>query len=119
MKLKSKIKNRTSLEPRVALVLPLLVHAQRLSHPVIVSRDDAFSSPAAPLAGPDTVRVLVLMVQFQKDSTDRSTGNGQFDLTTTSTPALDSPPHDAAYLFDAFVDAMRSRRAAKLATAAR
>ena len=84
----------------VALVLPLLVHAQRLSHPVIVSRDDAFSSPAAPLAGPDTVRVLVLMVQFQKDSTDRSTGNGQFDLTAPSTPALDAPPHDAALRLD-------------------
>ena len=81
----------------VALVLPLTAFAQRLSHPVMVSRDDAFSSPAAPLAGPDTVRVLALMVQFQKDKDTRTTGDGQFDLTPTASPVLDSPPHDGAY----------------------
>jgi hypothetical protein len=81
----------------LALVLPLSVLAQRLSHPVMVLRDEAFSSPAASLAGPDTVRVLALMVQFQQDKDARTTGDGQFDLTTTSSPVLDSPPHNAAY----------------------
>jgi hypothetical protein len=81
----------------VALVLPLTVFAQRLSHPVMVSRDDAFSSPAVRAAGTDTVRVLALMVQFVKDSDTRTTGDGRFDLSVSTTPALDSPPHNAAY----------------------
>lgn len=81
----------------VALMVPLLVPAQRLIHPVMVSRDDAFSSPAAPLAWPDTVRVLALMVQFQKDDDEKTTGDGQFDLTSPASPAIDAPPHDAAY----------------------
>jgi hypothetical protein len=80
-----------------ALLLPLIVFAQRLGHPVMVSRDDAFSSPAPLLAGPDTVRVLALMVQFQKDDDSRTTGDGQFDLTSSASPAIDAPPHDAPY----------------------
>ena len=84
----------------IALLLPLSLFAQRLSHPVSVSRDDAFSSPATPVAEQDTVRVLALMVQFQKDADARTTGDGQFDLTSTTSPVLDSPPHDAAYFRD-------------------
>jgi hypothetical protein len=80
-----------------ALMLPLTVCGQRLSHPVMVSRVDAFSAPASPLAGPDTVRVLALMVQFQKDDDAKTTGDGQFDLSISAVPAIDAPPHDAAY----------------------
>lgn len=46
---------------------------------------------------PDTVRVLALMVEFQSDENEKTTGNGTFDLSAASDPVIDPPPHDASY----------------------
>lgn len=86
------------------LLLPLFfttsVIAQRLSHPLMVSRDDAFSSPRMSSLGVDTVNILAVMVQFQIDNDIGTSGNGQFDLSTPAEPGLDAPPHNRQYFQD-------------------
>lgn len=74
--------------------------AQQLSHPVMASGDDAFSSPRALRIAADTIDVLAVMVQFQSDNDSRTNGNGQFDLSTPSARGLDSPPHNRQYFLD-------------------
>ncbi len=74
--------------------------AQQLSHPVMVSRDDAFSAPRSFRVMADTIDVLAVMVQFQIDSDNRTNGSGQFDLSTPATTGLDSPPHNKQYFQD-------------------
>ena len=83
-----------------ALALPATVMAQHLSHPVMASRDDAFSAPRSASAFPDTVRVLAVMVQFRADNNPATTGNGRFDLSPTTAQVLDSPPHNAGFFRD-------------------
>jgi hypothetical protein len=63
----------------------------------------AGSVPARPASVGDTLRILAIMVQFQKDSDPNSTGNGQFDLTTTAQRIIDAPPRDSAYFADHFL----------------
>jgi hypothetical protein len=53
-----------------------------------------------PAAGPDTIRVLAVRVQFLTDTDTRTTGNGQFQLTAGADSSLDAPPHDAQYFRD-------------------
>jgi len=84
----------------LALVFPATVVAQRLSHPVMVSRDDAFSAPRQFVAAPDTVRVLAVLVQFQRDADARTTGDGQFDLSAPTDSIIDAPPRNAQYFRD-------------------
>ena len=55
----------------------------------------------------DTIRVIAIMVQFQKDSSDFTTGDGRFDLsnkyynpTLQKDTVIDSPPYDSAYFAD-------------------
>ena len=44
----------------------------------------------------DTLRILAVMVEFQKDNIEQTTGDGTFQL--TGSPAqIDPPPHDSAY----------------------
>ncbi len=66
----------------------------------MVSRDDAFSAPRSFRALADTIDVLAVMVQFQVDADARTTGNGQFDLTTPAATGLDAPPHNRQYFLD-------------------
>ena len=47
---------------------------------------------------PETLNVLVAMVQFPPDNEPRTTGNGQFDLTTAPRHVIDPPPHDVSYV---------------------
>lgn len=49
------------------------------------------------LSTPDTVRVLALRAEFVQDNLATTTGNGLFDLSTTSNYVIDRPPHDRAY----------------------
>jgi M6 family metalloprotease-like protein len=51
----------------------------------------------AAVSGPDTVRILALMVEFQPDENNKTTGEGEFDLSTLADPVIDPPPHDASY----------------------
>jgi hypothetical protein len=47
--------------------------------------------------GADTVRVLAMRVQFKKDTTPASDGNGLFDLSDSSAYDFDRPPHNRTY----------------------
>ncbi len=53
----------------------------------------------------DTVRVLAIRVEFQPDDRSTTTGDGSFDLSTSSDAKLDPPPHDRAY-FEAQLKAL-------------
>ncbi|MBN1396873.1 MAG: T9SS type A sorting domain-containing protein [Bacteroidetes bacterium] len=44
----------------------------------------------------DTVRILAVMVEFQTDNTDETTGDGTF-IMTGSREQVDPPPHDSVY----------------------
>jgi hypothetical protein len=44
----------------------------------------------------DTIRILAIMVEFQKDNDTRTTGDGTFQL-TGSQAQIDPPPHDSTY----------------------
>ena len=91
-------------------ILPILTwtgSGQQMSHPVMASRDDLFYAPRPLLTGPDTVRVLAVMVQFQQDDINTTTGNGRFDLSTTSDPILDPPPHNGLF-FEAHLTFLRN-----------
>jgi len=46
---------------------------------------------------PDTVHILALMVEFQTDENNKTTGDGKFDLSSPSGPLIDPPPHDGSY----------------------
>ena len=83
-----------------ALAVPAFLYAQKLSHPVMASRDDALLAAHPPVVLPDTVRVLAVMVQFQADNDTKTTGNGQFDLVQPPLPPIDAAPHDGPYFLD-------------------
>jgi M6 family metalloprotease-like protein len=44
----------------------------------------------------DTLRVLAIMVEFQRDINEKTTGDGTFQLTGSSAQ-IDPPPHDSTY----------------------
>jgi M6 family metalloprotease-like protein len=46
---------------------------------------------------PDTLKILAIRVQFQKDNDRGSTGNGWFDLAETDSAILNPPPHNQLY----------------------
>lgn len=49
----------------------------------------------------DTVRVLALRVEFARDNSSTTTGDGTFDLTQSQDPfQIDPPPHDRRYFED-------------------
>jgi M6 family metalloprotease-like protein len=48
-------------------------------------------------ASTDTLRLLGLIVQFQKDEDEETTGDGRFILEPSPDATVDPPPHDAAY----------------------
>jgi hypothetical protein len=79
---------------------PLLAH--EMSHPVMVSRDDALRSPRVYVTVAETVRVLGVMVEFQQDNDIRTTGDGRFDRSAPTDPIIDAPPHDRQYFEDHF-----------------
>ncbi len=87
----------TRIVSLVLLLASSTLFAQRLSHPLSASRADARRTPRPAAFSADTVRVLAVMVQFQVDSSPRTTGNGQFVLSAPTDSILDAPPHDAAY----------------------
>src|SRR5947209_6082702 len=78
------------------------VVAQQISHPVMVSRDDALSTPHSYTIMADTIHVLAVMVQFQQDNTPLTSGDGRFDLTQGPNPIIDAPPHNKQYFLDHF-----------------
>ncbi len=91
---------RSFMRPKLLFVLTLAftvaASGQHFNHPLSGSRGDA-RRVARALVATDSVRVLAVMVQFQKDNDQSKEGNGQFELTAPSAPLLDAPPRDSAY----------------------
>lgn len=85
----------------ILLSLAVLSAESQLRHPVVLQRGEVslMRAPASPrlLAAQDTVKVLAVLVQFYPDSDPRTTGNGQFDLTSPSPALPDPPPHDSSF----------------------
>ncbi len=75
---------------------------QHLAHPVRAEESSFFSGhiPVYEHSFPDTLKVLAVMVQFVPDSSELTSGNGQFDLSTAPQRILDAPPRDSAYFAD-------------------
>jgi hypothetical protein len=98
------------------LGLPVVAHAQLLNHALVASYTDVPAGRRAFAAGPDTIDVLAVMVQFQQDSDERTSGDGQFDLSSVATADIpvDAPPRNAAY-FDQHLSFLSSyfRQASK------
>jgi hypothetical protein len=81
------------------LMLPVALSAQPVSHALVASPVDLPLTRRAFIAGADTVNVLAVMVQFQEDNDQRTTGKGRFDtshVTATDVP-VDAPPRDRSY----------------------
>ncbi len=74
--------------------------AQQMSHPVMSSRDDAFLSPRPLKSASDTIDILAVMVQFQIDDDNGTTGDGRFILTAPTDSIIDAPPHNRQYFSD-------------------
>lgn len=91
---------KVSATAALLLVVALQANAQRLSHPVMASRDDASLAPRQTLAIPETLRVLAAMAQFQEDRDAGTTGDGRFDLSSAPDSTIDAPPRDASYFRD-------------------
>jgi hypothetical protein len=54
--------------------------------------------PVRSLGSQDTVRVLAVMVDFQTDTDNQTTGTGHFQLDASAAQnKIDPPPHDSAY----------------------
>ncbi len=45
----------------------------------------------------DTISIMAILVEFQPDDDERTTGNGLFDLSISPNAAIDPPPHDRDY----------------------
>ncbi len=71
--------------------------AQKSSHPSFHYKGGSFFPHAATVHG-DTLKVLAIMVQFQTDNDPKTTGDGTFELTASSSDTMiDPPPHDQNY----------------------
>ena len=90
---------------RTAILILLLVSALQaqqkrqpiFNHPLTVAQSTVKGEKFAS-AFPETTKILVAMVAFAEDTDPRTTGNGSFDLSTTSEKILDPPPHDKEYV---------------------
>ena len=84
----------------LSLIISAPVFSQQLSHPVMASRGDAFTSPRPFQVAADTIDILAVMVQFQQDNSNLTSGDGQFDLSQQGDPIIDPSPHDRQYFLD-------------------
>jgi hypothetical protein len=84
------------------LLIPFALHAQLLQHPLTAHPGDAARSPREQIQGTLHINVLAVMVQFQIDADQRTTGNGQFDTShvTSGDVPVDAPPRNASYFGD-------------------
>ena len=57
----------------------------------------AFENLSKPNTLPDTIRICALRAEFVKDDVATTTGNGKFDLSTTSEYIFNPPPHNKTY----------------------
>ncbi|MBK7254153.1 MAG: hypothetical protein IPI04_09615 [Ignavibacteria bacterium] len=78
-----------------------------LSHSLNNSNEKFILNPKDYISGSDSFKVVAILVQFQEDNDDRTTGNGKFDLSnkyfnpvTQKDTVIDAPPYDSAYFAD-------------------
>lgn len=78
-----------------------------LSHPLKFGAENRSSAQRSYFNGVDSVKVVAILVQFQEDNDNRSTGNGLFDLSnkyfnqsTGRDTVVDAPPYDSSYFAD-------------------
>jgi hypothetical protein len=74
----------------------------QLDHPISAATVNHSQSLVKHAAGPETLRVLAVMVDFVEDSDGRTTGTGKFDLSAPDS-IIDSPPHNKEYFRDHFL----------------
>lgn len=68
--------------------------SQRLLQSALLAK----SSSAFTAAGlPDTLAILALRVEFQRDASEQTTGDGGFMLAADPNKTIDPPPHNRAY----------------------
>jgi hypothetical protein len=86
----------------LAIALPIAAHAQLLSHSLSAAPPSAVFVRPSSLTAPDTINVLAVMVQFQSDNDERTTGTGRFDTSVVSGTDLriDAPPRNKEYFED-------------------
>lgn len=65
-----------------------------------LSFDHAISGSGSARFMDDSLNILAVMVEFQPDEDARTSGNGQFDLSTPAKPYLDAPPRDRGYFLN-------------------
>jgi len=65
--------------------------------PVLILFGCCASATAADPLASDTLRILALRAEFVSDNLATTTGDGKFDLSTTSTYKVDRPPHNRTY----------------------
>ncbi|MBK9333925.1 MAG: T9SS type A sorting domain-containing protein [Ignavibacteria bacterium] len=80
----------------------------KLSHPLKFGMENSQSyKPKSFIQGSDSFKVVAILVQFQEDSDNRSSGNGKFDMSnkflnpsTGRDTVVDAPPYDSSYFAD-------------------
>ena len=82
----------------ILLLLSNLSFAQiRIGGPQPLRQLSSFASAKSMMKTPqDTVRILALMVEFEKDNFEQTTGDGTFQA-SGSPEQIDPPPHDSLY----------------------
>ena len=68
-----------------------------LSRRTLDASDPKIGRPLNISSVPDTLRVLAILVDFQTDQDNLTSGDGKFQLQTNVTGAIDPPPHDSTY----------------------
>ncbi|MBM4165435.1 MAG: T9SS type A sorting domain-containing protein [Ignavibacteria bacterium] len=73
----------------------------QLNHPIAHERDDSFlKRNLSSTSFPETLHIIAIMVEFQPDSIETTTGNGLFDTSHSTKKIIDAPPHDSIYFDD-------------------
>lgn len=78
-----------------------------LSHPIKFGAENKSLQNKPYINGSDSFKVVAILVQFQEDDDNRTSGNGKFDLSnkyfnpsTGRDTVIDAPPYDSAYFAD-------------------
>jgi len=73
-----------------------------LSHPLTTEHETKFLSLQSRnhTSVPETLHVVAMMAQFQKDSVSTTTGDGSFDTSHSTKKIIDPSPHDFSYFSD-------------------
>jgi len=87
-----------SFLPNGSLIVGFVIYLLGLSAPISAQNP---SYPGTPITGQH--RLAMVRVEFQPDTSNLTTGTGEFNLEPTETFAdsiIDPPPHNAAYFLD-------------------